>query len=55
MIDVLEWGAEKWKDVPSDDRGYIFQKTFVRAIKRLKMDAYLGVRVNRYCAIFEQS
>ncbi|OJT08469.1 hypothetical protein TRAPUB_652 [Trametes pubescens] len=42
VIDVLEWGAEKWKDVPSDDRGYIFQKTFVRAIKRLKMDAYLG-------------
>ncbi|KAL1951228.1 hypothetical protein VTO73DRAFT_377 [Trametes versicolor] len=42
VIDVLEWGAETWKDVPSEDRGYIFQKTFVRAIKRLKMDAYLG-------------
>lgn len=52
---MLEWGAETWKDVPSEDRGYIFQKTFVRAIKRLKMDAYLGVRLDRYRATSSQS
>ena len=43
ILDVLDWGAERWKDVPNADRGYIFQKTFVRAIKRIRMGAYLSV------------
>ena len=43
IVEVLEWGAATWADVPSADRGYIFQKTFVRAIKRIRMGAYLSV------------
>ncbi|KAI0718899.1 TPR-like protein [Cerioporus squamosus] len=42
IVDVLEWGARTWHDVPNSDRGYIFQKTFVRAIKRIRMAAYLS-------------
>ncbi|KAI0830788.1 TPR-like protein [Trametes gibbosa] len=42
IIEVLEWGAQIWHDVPSSDRGYIFQKTFIRGIRRFKMEAYLG-------------
>ena len=24
-VDVLEWGAATWADVPSAERGYVFQ------------------------------
>ncbi|KAI0652345.1 TPR-like protein [Trametes meyenii] len=41
VIDVLEWGARTWHDVPSSDKGYIFQKTFIRAIKKFRMETYL--------------
>ena len=44
IVDVLEWGLQEWKDVPNADRGYVFQKTFVRAVKRIRMAAYLNVR-----------
>ena len=44
IVDVLEWGAATWADVPSAERGYVFQKTFVRAVRRLRMEAYLAVR-----------
>ena len=43
VVDVLEWGASTWHDVPTSDRGVIFLKTFVRAIKRIRMEAYLSV------------
>ncbi|KAI0334466.1 TPR-like protein [Cubamyces sp. BRFM 1775] len=42
VVGVLEWGAKTWHDVPTEDRGYIFQKTFIRAIKRMRMGAYLA-------------
>ncbi len=44
IVDVLEWGAKTWHDVPTSDRGVIFLKTFVRAIKRIRLEAYLSVR-----------
>ena len=44
IVDVLEWGAATWADVPSAERGYVFQKTFVRAVRRIRMEAYLAVR-----------
>ena len=44
IVDVLEWGAKTWHDVPTSDRGVIFLKTFVRAVKRIRMEAYLSVR-----------
>ncbi|KJA23167.1 hypothetical protein HYPSUDRAFT_163391 [Hypholoma sublateritium FD-334 SS-4] len=37
IIDVLDWGAHTWRDVPLEDRGVIFEKTFIRAAKRLKL------------------
>lgn len=44
IVDVLEWGATTWHDVPTSDRGVIFLKTFVRAIRRIRLEAYLSVR-----------
>lgn len=43
-IDILEWGRRVWKDVPKDDRGAIFEVTFVRGVKRLYMSAMHQVR-----------
>ncbi|KAI0375480.1 TPR-like protein [Pilatotrama ljubarskyi] len=42
VVDVLEWGVRTWHDVPTADRGFIFQRTFIRGIKRLRMEAYLA-------------
>ncbi|KAG2128642.1 uncharacterized protein EDB93DRAFT_1184074 [Suillus bovinus] len=43
-IDLLEWGRNVWKNVPKDDRGAIFQDTFLRGVRSLHlkmfMDAY---------------
>ena len=46
IVDVLDWGAATWPDVPSAERGYVFDKTFVRAVRRIRMEAYLGVRAH---------
>ena len=42
-IEVLTWGAERWKDVPFDEKGGVFQPTFVRGIKCLRLDAHMKV------------
>lgn len=49
-IVVLEWGHKEWKEVPIVDRGVIFSPTFVRAIRRFHLEAYMSV-----CPKFLQS
>ncbi|OBZ78588.1 Small glutamine-rich tetratricopeptide repeat-containing protein beta [Grifola frondosa] len=39
-ISILEWERRKWHDVPMSDRGVIFEKTFIRCVKRMRMEAY---------------
>ena len=46
-IDVVEWGAERWKDVPFKDKGAIFQPTMARGIKCLRLDTLLEVNLTR--------
>lgn len=36
-FDLLTAGQTMWKDVPREDRGHIFDMTFVRDVKRLYM------------------
>ncbi|RDB28593.1 Serine/threonine-protein phosphatase 5 [Hypsizygus marmoreus] len=38
-LEVLEWGSRVWKDVPRDDRGPIFDLTFIRGVRRLYLNA----------------
>jgi len=40
-VEILEWGRHTWKDIPINDRGPIFELTFIRAIKRLYMTALM--------------
>jgi len=36
-VEILEWGRREWKDVPSEDKGSMFELTYIRAVKRLYM------------------
>ncbi|KAI0761195.1 hypothetical protein BD413DRAFT_607270 [Trametes elegans] len=40
-IEVFQWGLEKWMDVPTESKGAIFQDSFLRGVKCLRLDAYL--------------
>lgn len=46
-IEVLEWGSERWKDVPFEEKGAIFQPTFIRGVKCLRLDVLLKVNSMR--------
>jgi len=40
-VNILEWGRQKWKNVHSDDRGTIFEPTYIRGVKRFYMTALM--------------
>ncbi|CAA7268089.1 unnamed protein product [Cyclocybe aegerita] len=39
VIDILEWGRRTWANVPKIDRGVIFELSFIRGAKRLRLNA----------------
>lgn len=44
-LEILEWGHKgPWKDIPQETKGVIFSKTFMRGVRVLHMEAYMGVR-----------
>ncbi|KAJ7922818.1 hypothetical protein B0H13DRAFT_2655447 [Mycena leptocephala] len=43
ILDVLEWGRRTYPNVPSEDRGVIFEASFVRGIRRLYIPAVLSL------------
>ena len=44
-LDILNWGRTgPWKDVPSRDKGVVFEDYFVRAVRRLRLDTLMSVR-----------
>jgi stress-induced-phosphoprotein 1 len=51
-IEVIEWGRAIWKDIPREDKGSIFELTFLRAVRALRMDAsmnvWLTIRIPQY-------
>ena len=42
-LEVLKWGAERWERLPNSPG--VFQPTFVRGIKCLRLDALMDVRL----------
>lgn len=49
-ITVLRWGASTWKDVPKEDRGSIFEPTFIFAARKLYLSSIIEVRyINSAC------
>lgn len=41
---ILKWGREQWKDVPKEDRGTVFEDSFVRGVRDMRLEAYMEVR-----------
>ena len=46
VLEVLDWGRTgPWKDMPTSDKGVVFENYFVRAVRQLRLDAFGNVRV----------
>ena len=45
VIEVLQWGRHAWRDASKDDRGAIFQPTFLTGVKCLRLDTLVKVRL----------
>jgi hypothetical protein len=43
VLDLLEWGRAIWKDVPKNDRGVIFEDSFVTGVRALYLKMLLRV------------
>ena len=42
-LQVLEWGKQVWRNASKQDRGTIFEDTFLRGVKSLRLDCYMKV------------
>lgn len=42
-IEVLQWGTALWKDVSTECKGAIFQASFLRGVKCLRLDTLAKV------------
>ncbi|KAH9927533.1 uncharacterized protein BXZ73DRAFT_78555 [Epithele typhae] len=40
-LEVLKWGAEKYKDVPLEERGTVLEPTFIRGVKAMRLNQYM--------------
>lgn len=46
VLELLDWGRTgPWKDIPTPDKGVVFEDYFVRAVRQLRLDAFGNVRV----------
>lgn len=43
-IDLIERGKKVWRNVPMIDRGVIFEETFIRGAKALRLECFMQVR-----------
>lgn len=42
-LDIVEWGARTWPNLSQEERGVIFEKTFIRGVKKMKVAVMLDV------------
>ncbi|KAF5364634.1 hypothetical protein D9758_005557 [Tetrapyrgos nigripes] len=42
-VEIIKWGREVWEDVPRENRGAIFEETFLRGVQNLLLDAKLAM------------
>lgn len=52
-LEVMRWGQASWNDVPDEDKGAMFQPTMIRSLKRLRLNAFVAVRL-RSTALYVQ-
>lgn len=51
-VDVLDWGQLTWRNVPTIDRGVVFEKTFIRGAKRMQLSAMHNVSFVLFVLLF---
>ncbi|KAI0067196.1 TPR-like protein [Artomyces pyxidatus] len=44
IIAILRWGRQEWPDASKDDRGAVFETTFLRGVRGLRLESYMQVR-----------
>ncbi|KAJ7610900.1 hypothetical protein FB45DRAFT_1009828 [Roridomyces roridus] len=54
-LEVIDWGREKWKDVPRSQRGDVFDILFRRQVNRLFIAAVMDVRCLQSPALSTQA
>ncbi len=42
-LELLEWGVNTFADVDPEQRGAVFEPTFIRSIKSLRLDSLMRV------------
>lgn len=42
---LVEWGRKEWANVNMLDRGFLFEKSFLRGIKKLQLQHMVHVRL----------
>lgn len=47
-LKVLDWGRSAWRDLPTEDCGVIFQPTFIRGVRSLRIDVLMQVSQIRH-------
>ena len=47
-LKVLDWGRKEWRGVSKDDRGAVFEPTFVRGVRSLRINVLMQVSPVRY-------
>ncbi|KAF7798630.1 hypothetical protein EIP86_009852 [Pleurotus ostreatoroseus] len=40
-IEIIEWGRQVWRNVRKEDRGVIFEETFLRGVQSLHLETYM--------------
>ncbi|KAG6374418.1 hypothetical protein JVT61DRAFT_4455 [Boletus reticuloceps] len=50
ILQILQWGRQIWRDVPKDDRGAVFQDTFVRGIKAIYLETLMSAHAKAAAA-----
>lgn len=48
--EVLKWGSNLWEKVSAKNRGVVFEKTFIRAVSRMRLKAMHEVSKTSYTA-----
>ncbi|KAI0761196.1 hypothetical protein BD413DRAFT_617245 [Trametes elegans] len=41
-LEVMEWAYQLWSNVPLPKRGYLFQPSYIRTVKCLRLEAYMA-------------
>lgn len=44
-LDILQWSRTVWPEVPREERGSVFDVTFIRGVRRLFLSALVEVRL----------